>query len=125
MTERTDFSTLINVKQVFFSSSSLNKVLKKEVTNKSTKSTTIRSPNSNDIVPNYIDDDSSIHKTLVCENGTNEKGSNSTVIMINRPTRTENSSIGKRLLYTVSSQLSRLGTYINYKSGLEQIVARV
>lgn len=106
MTEWTHFSILINVKQVFFSSSSLNKVLKKEVTN---KSTTIRLPNSNDIVPNYIDDDSSIHKTLVCENGTNQKGNNSTVIMINRPTRTENSSIGKRLLYTVSAQLSRLG----------------
>lgn len=124
LTEWTHFSILINVKQVFFSSSSLNKVLKKEVTN---KSTTIRLLNSNDIVPNYIDDDSSIHKTLVCENGTNQKENNSTVIMINRPTRTENSSIGKRLglMYTVSAQLSRLGTYINYKSGLEQFVARV
>lgn len=93
--------SLIIVKQVFFSSSSLNKVLKKEVTN---KSTTIRSPNSNDVVPNYIDDDSSIHKTLVCENGINEKGNNSTVIMMNRPTRTENSSIGKRLLYKCSTK---------------------
>lgn len=95
--------SLINVKQVFFSSSSLNKVLKKEVRN---KSTTIFSPNSNDIVPNYIDDDSSIHKTLVRENGTNEKGNNSTVIMINRPTRTENSSLGKRLpvLYKCSTK---------------------
>lgn len=102
MTEQVPYSitSMVDGIKVFFSSSSLNKVSKKEVSN---KSDTIHSTSSNDLVPNYIDNDSSIHKTLVCENSTSEKGNNSTVIVINRPKRTDNSSTGERLPYKCST----------------------